>query len=119
MLLGGYAIKIPNFLNGWRMFLLGLIGNQQEYHFNKIKDKRVCPVIFYICGGFLSVMPRCREVTTEEFLMINTYYFHPIDNEVMKTDDYMYCSGFNIPTEIKQDSFGWYKNRIVSFDYGS
>jgi hypothetical protein len=115
LLIGKYAIKIPQLTYGWRLFLLGLLGNMQEASFSEIPDDRMAPVFFSISGGFLIVMPRCEPLTNDEYAMLNISMFWEIDNRS--------CNGYygecRIPVENKQDSFGWYKGRIVAIDYGS
>lgn len=97
-----YAIKIPQFKYQWRHFLLGLLANMQEVQFSKMKDERLCPVKFYLPGGWMVVMPRCEMVSIEIFSNIDINKFWPI-----------------IPVEYKQDSFGLYKGKVVAIDYGS
>ena len=112
-----FAIKIPQFKYSWRLFLIGLLANMQERGFSKIKDARLCPVLFSVSGGWLIVMPKCRELTREEFFNMNIKIFHPPDlgDPVENGKN----GNWEIPVENKLDSFGWYRNRIVAIDYGS
>lgn len=98
ILLGKYAIKIPQFSYGWKTILYGLLGNMQEKQFSCLDN--TCPILFYIPGGFLSIMPRCGKLTREQFNNINK-------------DDFEF-----IPVENKIDSFGIYNGNIVAIDYG-
>lgn len=107
ILISKYAIKIPRLNYGWRLFLQGLLGNMQEVLFSKMNDERICPIIFNIWGGWLLIMPRCKELTEQEF--------NNMDYKRFKSD----IIDFNVPVEHKQDSFGWYKDKIVAIDYGS
>lgn len=120
ILIGDYAVKIPRLNYGWRNFLQGLLCNMQEASFGKMNDKRMCPVLFSINGGFLLIMPRCRPLSEIEFntLNINTFWGK---NEKATNGYYGDCI---IPVEHKRDSFGWFKangvnNKIVAIDYGS
>ena len=94
-----YAIKIPQFK--WRNFLLGLLANMQEVQFSKLNDTRLCPVKFYIPGGWLIVMPRCEIISDEMFFNLDLKNF------------------YLIPVENKKDSFGYYNGKVVAIDYGS
>jgi hypothetical protein len=82
----------------------------QESKWNKLKDERLCPIVFYLPGGWLTVMIKCRELTRKEFLTFDRNIFYPYPEDI---------SRFNIPVEDKEDSFGWYRNKIVAVDYGS
>lgn len=104
LLIGKYAIKIPQTGYTWALFLNGLLGNMQEVAFYKTKDKRLCPVLFSFLGGWLLVMPRCEHLPNME---------RPVDI------DYFWKGDFKVPVEYKPDSFGIYQNRIVALDYGS
>lgn len=106
-----YAFKFPSLYNslgrfGWREFLQGLLANMQEITFARTQWKELCPVLFYIPGGFLVVMPRVQILTDEEFLAINL-------NEFLDTGDYY------VPAERKANSFGWLNGEIVAVDYGN
>lgn len=115
LLTRNWAIKIPNFRE-WRLFLHGLLANMQEKLFSVYPE--VCPVIFSLCGGFLNVAKRARELTDLEFEQeilpkcerdgnsLNRIYF--VNNED-------YC----ISVEGKPSSFGWLDGRIVVIDYGN
>lgn len=118
ILIGTYAVKIPRLNYGWTQFIKGLLGNMQEVHYSKMKDKRICPVLFAIPGGFLLVMPRCKELSEVEFtnININDYWKQHLKNINEKT---MYCGDFVVPVEHKIDSFGIINNNIVAIDYGS
>lgn len=100
------AFKFPNFLDGWSMFLHGLLANMQEAGWSKVKTKGVCPVLFRIPGGFLGVMRRAEILTLDEFCEFDYEKFRE------NTD----CA---IPTEFKRDSFGWLDGEIVAIDYGN
>lgn len=101
-----YAIKIPNLLNGWDLFLRGLLGNQQEKIFSATGWVELCPVLFALPGGFLNVMPRARPLTTAEW-------------EEFDIDSFLENDFRIIPAERKRDSFGVLNGRIVAVDYGS
>lgn len=106
-----YAIKVPQFKYSWRHFLLGLLANMQERDFSKIKDNRLCPVLFSITGGWLIIMPRCKPINRKDFLALDIKKFWTKDTNKHDT--------WYIPVENKEDSFGWYKGNIVALDYGS
>jgi hypothetical protein len=105
ILINKYAIKIPRLNYGWSLFLKGLLCNMQEVYLNSINDARMCPILFSLPGGFLSVMPKCSELSDHQF-------------ETMDIKDF-WSSDFRVPVEHKIDSFGLLNNNIVAVDYGS
>lgn len=109
VLSGGYAFKFP-YPYTWRHFLTGLLANIQEYEFSTLKDDRMCPILFRIWGGWLCVMPRCEELTQDDFDKLNYRLFRPEHHIEGK------CK---VPVENKRDSFGWLNGNIVAIDYGS
>lgn len=100
-----YAIKIPNFLDGWRLFLHGLINNMRESSVSKLNFKGYCPVLFSIAGGWLIVMPKVKIMTREEW---DTFDL----KEWRRTID------FHIEIEIKECNFGFLNGEAVTVDYG-
>lgn len=99
------AFKLPS-LWSWKHFLEGLLANMQEKVFSDAKWPELCPVTFYIPGGFLSVMPRTVPLSDHEWEVFDYSTF--VDRE-----DYV------IPAEDKRDSFGVLRGRLVAIDYGS
>jgi len=118
LLIGDYAVKIPRLNYGWRLFLLGLLANMQETHFGNMDDKRVCPVIFGMFGGWFIIMPRCAPITDSEFKeLVDLDYFW---NQEFDHSEFEAIPGVHkVPVEYKADSFAWYKGQIVAVDYGS
>lgn len=106
LLLGPWAIKVPNFLYGWRAFLNGLMGNMQEVTLSGCGWPELCPVLWRVLGGFLIVMRRARILTDGEFVAFDAAAFCE-------------CGDYVVPAEPKSDSFGWLDGRIVAVDYGS
>lgn len=106
LLIGNLAFKFPYFYS-WKTFLLGLLGNMQEVEFSKVTEmkSKLCPIKFYLPLGFLVVMPKVR-------ILVN--------NELSK--DYLekFCNLETcvIPAEIKSDSFGYYRDKLVVVDFG-
>lgn len=101
-----WAIKMPNFTDGWRLFLTGLLANMQERVFSKAQWPELCPVIFSIPGGWLNIMPRVREMTDKEF-------------RIFDVKDFLEKSDYVVPAEAKSNSFGWLNGHVVAIDYGS
>ncbi len=101
-----WAIKVPNFTDGWRLFLTGLLANMQERVFSKAQWPELCPVVFSIPGGWLNVMPKAKLMSDEEFCVFDASSF------INKPD-------YRIPTELKSNSFGWLNGSIVVIDYGT
>ncbi|WP_085033923.1 hypothetical protein [Ensifer aridi] len=105
-LIGLVAIKVPNFLNGWKLFLCGLLANMQERQFGAAGWDGLCPVLWSLPGGWVVVMRRARVMTPEEFLAFDAEAF---------------CnrSEYVLPVEAKSSSFGFIDGQIVAVDYGS
>lgn len=114
-----WAFKIPQFRYAWRHFLMGLLANMQERQFATMKDSRMCPIKFYIPGGWLVVMPRCKELSDEDFTNLNIDMFWEESNVRELKGTTIFFGDFKIPVEHKQDSFGWLNGKIVAIDYGS
>ena len=114
-----WAFKIPQLKFGWEFFLRGLLANMQEVEFNKMHDKRMCPIKFYLPGGFLVVMPYCPPITKKDFNKNILDKFYPNNKEDYHPNNICEHRYFNVPVEYKQDSFGYYNNNIVAIDYGS
>ncbi|MFW6130532.1 MAG: hypothetical protein ACOC56_05045 [Atribacterota bacterium] len=114
-----YAIKIPQFKYGWKHFLLGLLANLQEVSFSKINDERLCPIKFYIPGGWLLIMPKCELISREVFFDLDISRFWPNNKEDYHPNNTCERVEYNVPVENKQDSFGYLNGKIVAIDYGS
>lgn len=104
-LIGRWAIKIPR-LCSWRNFLQGLLANQQEAVFGRLGWDGICPVLLYLPGGFLVVMPRAEPVPDDFFLHF-------------QFDDFVNREDYTIPVEYKLSSFGFIGEKIVAVDYGN
>jgi hypothetical protein len=105
--IGKLAFKIPS-LYSYRNFLWGLLANMQEVEFHNIKEmkEKLCPVYFHLPLGFLIVMPKIRIL---------------LEGEISKEELIDFCTNnefYSIPAEIKNDSFGYYKGKLVAIDYG-
>lgn len=105
-LLWRWAVKLPNFTDGWRMFLKGLLANMQEAQFSRTKWPKLCPVVWSIPGGWIVIMRRAKVLTDDEFLQC-------VPDGWIEEPDYI------IPAELKSNSFGWLNGKIVAIDYGS
>lgn len=101
ILVGKYAFKFPSIRN-WKCFLLGLIANMQEGFWYKAMGihGKLCPVLFRIPGGFLTVMSRVDRVCTwDDDINYGEFSFYPMDPKPM--------------------NFGELNGKIVLLDYGS
>lgn len=86
----------------------GLLANMQEREFSKIQDMsdKLCPVIFNIPLGFLIVMPKVQVLR---------------EGELSRKALEKFCTcnkNYTIPAELKHDSFGYFKGKLVAIDYG-
>lgn len=141
-LIRNYAVKIAghwtfvHWRYWWRSLLTGLLCNMQERNFAQTGWEQLCPLRFYVFGGFLLVMPRTRPLTDVEWSQFDYRKF------VTREDHYAECNydkratanvdqplaglflggaepeGLVIPVEFKRDSFGVLDGRIVAIDYG-
>jgi hypothetical protein len=120
LLIGKYAFKFPNW-DEYRLFLHGLLANQQEaLWWREMRDPpevrtMMCPVLFYAWGGWLVVMPRCKPLSRKEFLRLAKYRA----NNNLFTGFETEFNRVGIPVECKACSFGRLDGRIVAVDYGS
>jgi hypothetical protein len=112
----------------------------QERAFSKTGWPELCPVKFYIPGGFLVVMPYARPLTFEEWRAFNYRDFVSRgDSELASLFDHYAPNwrrdeawqplhhlergeaapgGGLVPALYFRDSFGVFEGRIVAIDYG-
>lgn len=124
----------------WRSFLTGLLSNMQERSFAATKWPELCPIIFYVPGGFMLVMPRALRLTEEEWQRFDYRAFvtrsdpYVADNFGRRASEWRQGDigqplaglflggaepeGMVIPAEYKQDSFGVLNGQVVAVDYG-
>jgi hypothetical protein len=93
------AYKFPS-LRCWRDFLFGLLNNQREAELGRSGSHAHCPVLWYIPGGWLVVMPRVRVMSELEFAA------------------HKYALPALAGVECKPDSWGWLDGVPVAVDYG-
>lgn len=102
--IGQIAIKIPNFLKGYRQFLYGIISNHQE-NFYSGSSKYLLPVLFSFPGSCIIIMPKCVLFTK----VPNLKLFHKITTNL---GDYP-------KVDYKAESFGTWKGKMYVIDYGT
>lgn len=101
LLVGKFAIKIPNFSYCHRHFLQGCLANWKEREYSKLFPDcpKVNKALFCSWFGLVSIQKRVevleRHLTKEE-----VEYFKDV------------C-----PTDIKNDNFGILKGKVVCIDY--
>lgn len=106
-LVGRWALKVP-FAWSWMHFLLGLVANIQEVTFSKAQWPELCPVLWWLPGGWLVVMRRAAPLSDDQWAA-----FEPTIEEWMNKGDYY------VPSEPKRDSYGMLEGRVVAIDYGN
>ena len=75
----------------------------QEVDFSSLKHPLLCPIKFWLPGGFLVVMPNVRILTRK-----------------LTTRQLKGFTKDNLPVENKPSSFGYLeKGNLVAVDYGS
>lgn len=101
------AYKFPTLRYGWDKFLRGLLSNMQEMRFSPLSAHfKLCPVLWAIPGGWLTVMPRCAPLTDEEWASIE-HLWEPG------------ASDWNgLSCDFKRDNLGTLDGEIVLLDYG-
>lgn len=102
--IGKIAIKIPNFLKGYRQFLYGLISNNQEKFYSG-SSQYLLPVLFSTPGSCFIIMPKCVISDKTPSLEIVKKIRHDIGN--YPNVDY------------KAESFGIWKDKLYVIDYGT
>lgn len=107
--LWGIVIKIPcihgaSGFGVWHAFLQGLQSNIQEKVWHDSGYAGLCPIKFYIPGGFLTIMPYCEKLDRD------AWFNFDYDNFINHTD-------YILPVEEKMDSFGILDGKIVAVDY--
>lgn len=102
------VIKIPSFRSYIR-FLKGVYNNQSQWNiYRRLKNKTdfLCPVYFNLFGLML-IMPVTKLMYEGEDGIDEKW----LDKQLMIDENN------KIPAETKIDSYGWYKNKLVVFDY--
>lgn len=105
VLSGSRAFKMPTCRN-WRQFLRGLLANMDEAEFYKRGADGLCPVVFALPGGWLTVMARADPLSDQEWAPIE---WHPPD---------VFSGGQPVEIEHKRSSWGTVGGQIVAVDYG-
>jgi hypothetical protein len=99
-----YALKVPS-IRSWELFLCGLLANTSEKVWSGF-SQHLCPVLWSLPGGFLSVMPR-----------IDTFDDH-LDDDLYE-EIFGEKEGYTLEfVENKPNHFGYYHGHIVAVDYG-
>lgn len=128
ILIGRVAVKLPS-VRGWRFFLMGLLANLQEREFAATGWPELCPIFWSAPGGLLSIMPRCRPLTPDDWIVFDHREFCSRSEHYAAANydsagghvNHMLAEpeGMVVPAENKQCSFGWLGDRIVAVDYGN
>lgn len=109
ILIGKYAIKVPNFTYSHDNFLKGCSANWNERAFCRMFKNttgteiyhRVAPSYFCSWFGLIQIQARCN----------------PYADSLSKTAlEYLFNQ---VCTDIKSDNIGIYKGRLVCFDYAT
>lgn len=114
-----YAIKIPNFIDGYKSLLNGLLANLEEREFSKLNYKQLCPILFSLPLGLINVMPKVKILSDEEFTisLLDEFDIFSVEDSEYKLD--IVCNGYFIRVENKANSFGWLNEKLVCVDYGN
>ena len=110
-----FAFKVPNFFN-WKMFLLGLQQSMFERE-NTMASQFLMPLLFSLPGGWLNVMPRAKDVFTEDQHPDLLNYFKAVYVSA-KSNELEGVTTLDIIEVAEPANFGWYKGHVVCIDYG-
>jgi len=105
ILIGDYAIKMPNFLHDHHHFLVGCECNWKERKWTKSCKhsldfySKLSPTLFCSLFGLMSIQLRCKPLDRSL-----------TDKEVAYFQD--------VTTDVKSDNFGYLNGLLVCFDYG-
>jgi len=100
VLAGSYAFKLP-WGKTWPLFLRGLLANMQERDFSGV-FANLCPVVFAVWGGWLTIMLRADSVSEEELGAA----WSSLPEEVREM------------AESKAGNYGRLQGCLVAVDYG-
>lgn len=115
ILVGKLAFKFPN-VTSWFWFLRGLLDNMHEYQHRNDHTDALAPIFFFIPGGFLNVMARVETFTEEDCPPIKDY-FKSLYKAHKNGSESAYAV-LEITEAAECGNFGYYKDRVVSIDYG-
>ena len=101
-----YAFKVPTWVE-WRLFLKGLLANMQECVWWTTRDRRLCPVVFSLPGGWLNVMKRAEVVDFEALCESQECGYWTGDPDLTW-----------VTSDFKADNFGMLNGVLVCVDYG-
>jgi hypothetical protein len=105
LLVGPWAVKLPNVLRGWRDTLWGLLWNLLEAELADRGWPETCPMVWRLPGGLANVMVRARPMTDSEFAAFDHADFCDKPDRP-------------IPAQRKPDSFGFLPDgRTVCLDF--
>lgn len=106
IIVGNWAIKIPNFTCQHNHFLLGCYANWTERHYTKTFEgfsefiDKVSPTVFCSYFGLVSIQ---RKVTV-------------LDRDLTDDEQYYFRKQ---TTDIKKENFGFLNGKLVCIDYAS
>lgn len=132
ILIGNYAIKIPNGIIGSHYKWLdriceGWFNNRWELDMVLSFGKEpynvpICPLVASVLGGFLLVFRRCDDISRNEFDVIKWWTFSDFFLKLteLKNDDFNHCGmrdKFSYDYHHRHN-VGKYKGQIVAVDLG-
>lgn len=117
LLMGSWAIKMPTCVE-WRLFVQGMLANDQEVHLSKLQWPQLCPVLFSLPFGLMVVMKRARPLTLEEFDEFSRCHSQYIREYQLSLKNPFGEESF-IDVEHKLDTFGYLGDQVVAVDYGN
>jgi hypothetical protein len=105
VLIGGYAIKIPSWRHGLRMFRCGMTSNKIEYLLYQrftlwqfSEAEKMCPSIWCAPWGLLQVQRRVK----------------PLDRDIRPCEE---CHLWKWSTDHKPENYGLLDGKVVCVDY--
>lgn len=109
--LNNSVVKVPNFLNGWKTFIRGLLSNIDEndiWEWNTGKFEKgysylLCPILWCSWGGWIVIMKRVDKVLTHD-------EYWDLSEEVLKEHEHF-------KGDDHGPNYGYLDGRLVKIDY--
>lgn len=105
-----FVVKVPNFKNGWCLFLEGFVANLHESNYWNYNNgnKLLCPVIWCSPLGFIEIMKRAD---------VDRHVEEMKDKDINWDEYYDSWEQSGFTGDHKPSNYGYYEERLVKIDY--